>query len=544
MTWVRALLPSAIAGQRQFAARQTGVEMDQRIRSVCIVGGGSAGWLTAGLIAAQRGGTGPEALQITLVESEQLGILGVGEGTWPTMRNTLKKIGISETAFIRHCNASFKQGAKFAKWRTGSEDDFYYHPLVLPEGFPALDLAPYWNAASAAGEDELSFSDRVCFQEYICERDLAPKLITSPEFGGVANYAYHLDAYRFAEMLRNHCVEHLGVRHIIDDVIDVRLAENGDIAAIINQRSGPLEADIFVDCTGFAARLLGQALEVPFIDCNDVLFIDRAMAVQVPYESEDSPIVSHTVSTGQKHGWIWDIGLQNRRGVGYVYSSGHAGVDDVEAELAAYVGPQFKDLKTREIKIRSGHRAQFWKNNCVAVGVAAGFLEPLEASALVMIELSADFLANSLPATKGTIPIVAQRYNEMTRYRWDRVIDFLKLHYVLTNRTDTSFWRDNCDPDTIPQRLRDQLELWRYNSPGEHDFASSHEMFPAASYQYVLLGMGFQMDIAAQAHARRDPRTAQEAFQRNAMLKQKWGNALPTNRDLLNKLAHYEFQKI
>lgn len=518
--------------------------MTRMIKSVCIVGGGAAGWLTAGLLAARRSVPDGSGLSVTLVESESIGIIGVGEGTWPTMRNTLKKIGISETDFVRRCNASFKQGAKFARWRTGARDDFYYHPLVLPEGFPMVDLAPYWNAAALKQSDVPSFSDAVCFQEFLCENGLAPKLISSPEFGGIANYAYHLDAHLFAQLIQEHCIEKLGVRHIIDDVVEVELAEDGDIAAIINERTGRIEADLYVDCTGFASKLLGEALDVPFIDCSDVLFIDRALAVQVPYENECSPVVSHTASTGQKHGWIWDIGLKNRRGVGYVYSSSHAQGDDVEAELAAYVGPRFKDLKTREIRIRAGHRAQFWKGNCVAVGMSAGFLEPLEASALVMTELSADYLAAMLPATRSGMDVVAARYNEMTRYRWDRVIEFLKLHYVLSERDDTQFWRDNRDPASIPQRLTDQLELWRYNSPSELDFSSSHEMFPAASYQYVLFGMGFKMDSSMQAHALRDPVAAEQAFERNALLKRKWGSKLPTNRDLLTKLSQYEFQKI
>ncbi len=518
--------------------------MTRMIRSVCIVGGGAAGWLTAGLLAAQRSLPDGSGLSVTLIESETIGIIGVGEGTWPTMRNTLKKIGISETDFVRRCNASFKQGAKFARWRTDHDDDFYYHPLVLPEGFPTVDLAPYWNAASLEDPATPSFSDAVCFQELLCESHRAPKLITSPEFGGIANYAYHLDAHLFAELVREHCVERLGVKHILDDVNGVERTESGDIAAVVGQRTGRLEADLFVDCTGFASMLLGGALEVPFVDCRDVLFIDRALAVQVPYESDDSPIVSHTVSTGQKHGWIWDIGLKNRRGVGYVYSSSHAEGDDVEAELAAYVGPEFSKLSTREIRIRAGHRAKFWKNNCVAVGMSAGFLEPLEASALVMIELSAEYIASMLPATRAGMEVVAARYNEITQYRWDRVIEFLKLHYVLSERDDTAFWRDNRDPASIPQRLIDQLELWRYNSPSELDFSSSHEMFPAASYQYVLFGMGFKMDPVMQRHALRDPAAAQQAFERNASLKRQLIAKLPTTRDLLSKLEQYEFQKI
>src|SRR5882762_7475624 len=154
------------------------------VRSICIVGGGTAGWLTAGIIAARHaaGSGSGRGLQITLVESETIGIVGVGEGTWPTMRNTLRKIGVSETDFFRECNVSFKQGAKFAGWATGVEDDFYYHPLVLPEGFPSLDLASYWTHYAAGNEAVPSFSDAVCFQEAVCERGLAPKLITTPEY--------------------------------------------------------------------------------------------------------------------------------------------------------------------------------------------------------------------------------------------------------------------------------------------------------------------------------------------------------------------------
>ncbi len=515
--------------------------MPREINSVCIVGGGSAGWLTAGLIAARHGG--PGGLKITLVESVRLGIIGVGEGTWPTMRHTLRKIGISETDFIRACSASFKQGAKFAGWRTGAADDFYYHPLVLPDGFPDLDLAPYWQAAGG-GAKTPSFSDAVCFQEFLCENNLAPKLITSPEYAGIANYAYHLDAVRLGELLHAHCVDKLGVEHIDDDIIAVERSENGDIRAVVGQRNGAIEADLFVDCSGFSSLLLGQTLGVPFCDRSDILFIDRALAVQVPYPDADSPIVSHTVSTAQRHGWIWDIGLQHRRGVGYVYSSRHVGTDRVEEELARYVGAGFDRLESREIKIHSGHREIFWKNNCVAVGLAAGFLEPLEASALVLVELSADYIATAMPTTRAGMDIVARRFNTMTRYRWDRVIEFLKLHYVLSERQDSAFWRDNRDPASIPDDLRDQLELWRHAPPGEHDFSSAHEMFPAASYQYVLYGMGFRMDDAALARRVRQPDAARDGFERTARMKQKLGATMPTNRALLGKLAEYRFQPI
>ncbi len=478
-----------------------------------------------------------------MVESETIGIVGVGEGTWPTMRTTLKKMGISETEFFRECNTSFKQGAKFARWVTGEASDFYYHPLVLPEGFPSLDLAPYWTQYSAEHADAPSFSDAVCFQEAVCELGLAPKLITSPEYAGVANYAYHLDAGRFAPFIRDHCVRNLGIRHIVDEVTAVVKNDRGDIDYVETGKSGRLRGDLFIDASGFRSLLLGEALGVPFVDCSDVLFIDRALAMPVPHADERSDIVPYTVSTAQKHGWIWDIGLQNRRGVGYVYSSKHTSADAALVELRTYVGDRQRDLQPREIKIVSGHRQTFWKGNCVAVGLAGGFLEPLEASALVLIELSAEMISTMMPATRETMDIVAKRFNATTQYRWDRIIDFLKLHYVLSKRTDSQFWIDNRHPDSIPESLREQLELWRYRAPGDQDFTSNNEMFPAASYQYVLFGMGFRMDVHAAA-LDRDSGSAQRAFAQNVTLKGKWTRALPKNRDLIDRIKEHGLQKI
>lgn len=517
--------------------------MVRPVRSICIVGGGTAGWLTAAIIAARHTCAADAGLEITLVESETIGIVGVGEGTWPTMRTTLKKIGVSETDFFRECNVSFKQGAKFAQWVTGDSSDYYYHPLMLPEGFPGLDLAPFWTKYSDEHADAPSFSDAVCFQEAVCELGLAPKLITSPEYSGVANYAYHLDAGRFASFIRQHCIKNLGIRHIVDEVTAVVKNDRGDIDSVQTSKSGRLAGDLFIDCSGFRALLLGETLGVPFVDCSDVLFIDRALAIQVPYDDERSAIAPHTLATAQKHGWIWDIGLQSRRGVGYVFSSNHTTPDAALGELRTYLGEQHRDLQPREIKITAGHRQTFWKGNCVAVGLSGGFLEPLEASALVLIELSADMISAMLPATRETMDIVARRFNETTRYRWDRIIDFLKLHYILSRRTDSKFWIDNRDPAGIPQSLREQMELWRYRAPGDQDFMSHCEMFPAASYQYVLFGMGFRMDVDHMPPAR-NTGSAQRAFRQNAALKSKWTQALPKNRDLINKIKELGLQKI
>lgn len=509
------------------------------IQHIVILGGGSAGWITAGTIAARHLVAGDKnSITVTLVESSNIPPIGVGEGTWPTMRNTLLKMGISETDFIRQCDASFKQGAKFAKWVTGEESDFYYHPLMLPQGFGKEDMAFHWQQANSAQ----SFSDSVCFQEAICELGLAPKHIRTPEYVHVANYAYHLDAGKFTQFLQQHCTEKLGVQHVIADVQEVISRENGDIAALVSKDGQQINGDLFVDCSGFHSKLMAQHYQIPFNDCSDVLFIDNALAVQVPYESESCNIASHTISTGQRAGWIWDIGLQKRRGVGHVYSSRHTSKQQAEDDLAQYVGEdKISNLDVRHIAIKSGHRKVFWHKNCVAVGLAAGFLEPLEASALVLVELSAQMISEQLPASRPVMDIVAKRFNETFTYRWQRIIDFLKLHYILTQRPEP-FWRDNCSPATIPESLQQLMTLWRHRAPADFDFTSNNEVFPAASYQYVLYGMGFKTEFGLDKS--RSSGYAKQQFELTQKMINQASQQLPSNRELLDKIIQYGFNPV
>ena len=517
--------------------------MSKRIKSIVIVGGGTAGWITAGVIAAHNRTDSQDGVSVTLIESPNVPIIGVGEGTWPTMRATLQEMGASETEFFRECDASFKQGADFRQWVTGAPDDHYYHPLVLPQGFLDINLAPHW-LADHRGQ---SFAGAVCAQEHLCERNLAPKQITTPEFAGVENYAYHLNAGKFSQFLHKHCVEKLGVRHILDDVVAVNAADNGDIESLSTQENGLLHGDLFIDCTGFRSLLLGQHYGVPFKDCGDILFIDRALAIQAPYDHEDAPIASQTNSTAQEAGWIWDIALSSRRGVGHVFSTKYMDEDRAESLLRDYLRPTVKgadELPVRRIDIRSGHREKFWVNNCVAIGLSAGFLEPLEASALVLVELSAGMVAKQLPVTRSAMDVVARRFNDKFLYRWDRIIDFLKLHYILSKRTDNAFWIDNRDPKTIPDSLQELLTLWRHQYPWHDDFEQKDEVFPSASYQYVLYGMGFETEPSHIGSSSEAKRMANEQFQSSAERAEKLIAMMPTNRELLNKIHQYGLQPI
>lgn len=480
-----------------------------------IVGGGTAGWLAACLIAARA-----PAIAVTLIESPDIPTIGVGEGTWPTMRRTLERIGIAEADFLRECDGSFKQGSRFDGWRSGAGDDFYLHPFSPPvDGTPA-DLVRAWGG-------EGRFADAVSPQPRVCALDLAPRQRGMPDYAGALNYAYHLDAGKLAAMLARHGAERLGVRHVRDTVVSVEM-DGEDIAAVRTREHGAVAGDLFLDCTGHAAMLIGERYGVPFLDRSDILFNDRALAVQIPV-TPDSPIASQTNATAHEAGWIWDIGLPTRRGVGCVYSSAHIGDDAAEAQLRAYLGDI--DISPRKLSFRSGHRERFWERNCLAVGLSAGFLEPLEASAIVLIELSLEALLENFPATRGSMEIHGPRFNALFRYRWDRIVEFLKLHYVLSSR-DEPYWRDHRDPASIPDRLSELLALWRHQPPSHWDLPMVDEIFPAASYQYVLYGMGFAPPASPALRGDAIPALAQVEHRARSL-----ASSLPTNRAYLDALG-------
>ena len=514
---------------------------DYPVRHVVIVGGGSAGWLTAGILAADHLAATGAGIAVTLIESPGVPPIGVGEGTWPSMRDSLRRIGVRESDFFRACDASFKQGSRFDGWVDGSADDRYFHPFVVPQGFGDANLARHW----AEHYRHLPFAQAASYQPHLCLHGKAPKQVTTPEFAAVANYGYHLDAGKFGVFLREHCVARLGVRHVLDHVIGITPHENGDIAALQTREHGALHGDLFVDCSGLQALLLGQHYGVPFRSQKHVLFNDSALAVQVPYPDDQHPISSQTTSTAQQAGWIWDIGLPTRRGVGHVYSSDHTSDQQAGEALAAYLRASGcrQDLPVpRKISFEPGYRERFWHRNCVAIGLSAGFIEPLEASALALVEMSANMLSDELPASRSDMDLVSHRFNETFTYRWERVIEFLKLHYVLSRRTDSPFWNDHRTLDSVPPRLQELMTLWRHRPPIRNDFARIEEVFPTASYQYILYGMGFETRHAARQSDL--PQLADDCFREAAALARRMLEGLPDNRQLIHHIRQHGLHTI
>lgn len=473
------------------------------IERVVIVGGGTAGWLAAATLAARL-----PRLAITLVEAPDIATVGVGEGTWPTMRETLRAIGIAEGEFLAECSASFKQGSRFDGWVTGAADDSYLHPFTAPPFAAGCELGPLLAAWQGTCADA-PFASAMTAQAAICARDLAPRQRAMPDYAGALNYGYHLDAGAFARLLARHATERLRVSHIAGEVIDLDVRANGDIAALRLRSGETVAGELFLDCSGSAALLIGGHCGASWIDRSEASPNDRALAAQIPV-LPGSAIASQTIATAHEAGWVWDIGLPNRRGIGCVYASAYLSDARAEAILRDYVctrvpGADIAALAPRRLVFSAGHRASFWRGNVVAIGQAAGFIEPLEASAIVMVELSLKALVENFPADRHAMDIHARRFDALFRYRWDRIVDFLKLHYALSRRVEP-YWRAQRDPATFSPALADQLAVWPHQPPSTWDLPQVDEVFAATSQAYVYYGMGRpvpgRLDATAAASAR------------------------------------------
>jgi glycine/D-amino acid oxidase-like deaminating enzyme len=511
-------------------------------KRIVIVGGGTAGWLTAAYLSrALPAAAMPGGCAITLVESAEIGTIGVGEGSFPSLRSTLATLGRSEAEFLRASDATFKQGVRFVGWAgsptPGSNADDYFHPFNLPLGGENPGLLPFW-LDTAADPARPSYADAVTVQERLIRADKAPKRRADPDFSGPMNYAYHFDAGKLATWLREVATAN-GVTRIEGTVATVSRHEDGDIAALTLADGRAIEGDFFIDCSGFRSLLIGETLGSPFRSVEDVLFNDRAIAMQIPDARPDQPIAPYTRATAHAAGWIWDIGLPSRRGTGCVYSSRHMSDDEAERTIRAYAGPQGGTLNTRLLKFRTGYRERQWIGNTVAIGLSAGFFEPLESTGIMLIEVAARMVAEMLTgsADKDARAGAERSFNRHMAARFGSIVEFLKLHYCVSRRTDTAYWRDNTDPASWPEGLRDKLAQWRHRVPSRFDFVLDYETFLPPSWAFILHGMGFDTEAGKGAFAASpaDGRDAAAAFGKVRQAAQQALQALPDHRSLIDQ---------
>ncbi len=500
-------------------------------RSILIVGGGTAGWLTAAYLAKYLELSDDGPLAITLLESPDIGIIGVGEGTFPTIRETLQFIGIDESSFIRQTSATFKQGIRFDDWvrtpRDGRHSHFL-HPFEAPFYTEGTSLVSYWLL-----QDEKTrppFAQAMTIQNRVAEARRAPKRPGEGEFSGPLNYAYHFDAASLARVVADRA-RALGVRHLKGLLTGVALDEAGAIDHVVTPEHGALRADLYVDCTGFRAELIGRALGVPFRSVRQALFTDRALACKIPYERPDAPLESYTIAAAHEGGWTWDIGLEGARGIGCVYSSDHVSDDRAAEILRGYIGGE-ADIAPRNIPFEAGYRERQWVKNCVAVGLSGGFLEPLESTGVVLIEAAVGMIAELFPHN-GPVDAPARRFNQLITARFDNIVNFLKLHYCLSKREEP-FWRDNADRASIPEPLQELLEQWKFRPPGRFDFILDLESFAFFNYQYILYGMEFRTELVREDFP--NAREADRIFAKIQNFGARAANDLPSHRALIQQI--------
>jgi tryptophan halogenase len=446
----------------------TDAVVPQAIKRVVIAGGGTAGWMAAAMLSHSLG----RLLDITLIESGEIGTVGVGEATIPTLMTFHHLLGINEQEFMAATNATFKLGISFENWRGLGQD--YSHSF----GSTGTD---HWTAGFQhfwlKGRERGLAGD---FGEYCLELKAAQanRFAHLPKNG--MNYAYHLDAGLYAKFLRRFS-EPLGVKRIEGQIKDVRVDAGGFIQSLKLANGADVPGDLFIDCSGFRALLIGQALKVPYEDWSHLLFCDSALAVQTKSSGE---LLPYTRAIARQAGWQWRIPLQNRVGNGMVYSSRY--IDDSVARetlLGNLAGEPITEPRT--IRFTPGQRAATWQGNCVAIGLASGFLEPVESTSIHLIQRGLVRLMQLFPM-HGISPADVNEYNAQTRYELSHIRDFIILHYHVTQRTDTEFWRA-CRNLEVPDSLRHRMALF---SETARVFRMPNELFAENSWIQVMLGQG------------------------------------------------------
>jgi tryptophan halogenase len=460
-----------------------------RIESVVVVGGGTAGWLSAAYLTRLFGPRTAERLKITLVESSDIGIIGVGEATIPTLRHTLRRIGIDERDFMVKGNATLKLAIKFVNWHRSPADDpndIFWHPFGSLPVVNGVGVASYWLKNRHRGLPPFA----KCFSAYpgLCENLKSPKSPKSKPFGSEVAYAYHIDAALFGQALRD-VAKGRGVRHIVDNVVAVETDERGFIDRLKLEKHGELKADLYLDCSGFRSLLLQQTLKEPFVPYGDGLLCDSAIAIPVPWPEQPREINCYTTATGLDAGWSWDIPLSTRRGRGYVYSSRHATPEQAETEFRRFIGDEAGEHGARHLKMKVGRTRRLWVNNCIAVGLSGGFIEPLESTAIFMVELGLSQLALQFP-DKSFDPHLQRRYNELMTDVYDHTRDFIVYHYCITEREDTAFWKDNKHNLKLSDELSFLMEMWTRKIPTQYDFTAKIPLFGYINYVFIMAGHG------------------------------------------------------
>jgi hypothetical protein len=456
------------------------------IRRIVIVGGGSAGWMTA-LILARR--LTKQGVEITVIESPAVGIIGVGEGSTPWLRGFFDSLDIEEAEWMPECHATYKCGITFEGWSTKPGFASYFHPFASMLDNLTMTQFVHNVDARVNGAEVCAHPDRFFIAARLARANLAPK--PADNFPFDIWHGYHFDSVLLGQFLHKKALQR-GVRYQSAHVSHANLDARGAIASISIKEGPDVAADIFVDCTGFAGLLISQALKTPFVSFAENLFNDSAIAMPTPI---GDIVPSETVSTAMKHGWAWKIPLTHRFGNGYVYSSQFCSADQAEIELRGRLGLLDADTPARHLKMKIGRVSKHWNKNCLAVGLSQGFIEPLEATALLFIQQTATAFGEMLQ--QGDLSEAAHdRFNARVNEHFEGTRDYIVTHYKTSSRTDTDYWRANAANLNLSDPLKKLLSLWMSGkgiAPHVRQQAIGRG-YPVFSWYSIMAGMGIFPD--------------------------------------------------
>ncbi|OYY68109.1 tryptophan halogenase family protein [Sphingomonas sp. 28-63-12] len=454
---------------------------------IVVLGGGTAGWMTANLLAHAWGAVkGNGRAQVAVVESPDIGIIGVGEGSTPQLKAFFDRLGMAERDWMPRCNATYKTGIAFHGWSDRAGCESYFHPFPTALDVHSEDAFFTHCAARRGGADLPAHPDRFFLPAWLALHGKGPHPAANFPFD--VSYGYHFDAHLVGGMLRDHAVS-LGVEHIKARVVQVHVAEDGNVAALITDQGEPIASDVFIDSSGFRGVIAQQALGVVFKPFADNLFNDSAVVMPTPHASD--PINPYTRATALSAGWCWDIPLTSRTGNGYVYASGYVSPDAAETELRAHLGLLDSDVAARHLQMKVGRVADSWSANCLAVGLAQGFLEPLEATALHLVQATVEGFIAAFEQGDFT-PRHRDGFNRMIAARYEGVRDYIVCHYRMNQRHDTAYWRDNAANSALSDSLKSILTCWFTGQDMVAEIARQDigGYYSAISWHCLLAGYG------------------------------------------------------
>ena len=497
------------------------------VRSIVIVGGGTAGWMTALTLARSLIDRG---VQITLLESPTVGIIGVGEGSTPWLRGFFDSLGIEEGEWMPACHATYKCGIAFEGWSTKPGFERYFHPFASMLDNLTMKQFVHNVEARVNGAQVHAHPDRFFIAARLAAERRAPKARDSFPFD--IWHGYHFDAVLLGQFMHKKALER-GVRYQSCHVTHANLDDSGAIASVATREGETIAADFFVDCSGFAGLLIDKSLHTPYISFASNLFNDAAVALPSPLEDT---IPSETVSIAMQHGWAWKIPLTSRFGNGYVYSSQFCSVDQAETELRRKLGLLGTDVAARHLKMKIGRVTQHWNRNCLAVGLAQGFIEPLEATALLFIQQTAAQFVEFLE--QGDMSEAAQeRFNARVNEHFEGTRDYIVTHYKTNTRQDTEYWRANAANLNLSDDLKELYSLWMAGKSIAPPVRQQTlgKGYPVFSWYSIMAGMGIFPD----AHQLREPSAEEARFSMaeiDNLMTRSCAN-YPAHRDALGHIA-------